>query len=119
MYNLHYVQPFNLNRAHIPIDCVMTITERATGANEVICLGATAAACCTPRRQALRRYSEEVIALFVGGNCKTETVGVTQGVWMSPNADFVPIYSDKKCLTLKTYDRLGECRRLEGFCSPR
>ena len=25
------------------------------------------------------------------------------GVWMYPNADFVPIYSDKKCLTLKTY----------------
>jgi hypothetical protein len=74
------VPPFDLNNAHIPIDCVMTITEKATGASELICLG---------------------------GDCKTETVGVQHGVWMSPNADFVPIYSDKKCLTLKTYDRIG------------
>ena len=48
---------------------------------------------------------------------------MTEGVWMSPNADFVPIYSDKKCLTLKTYDRLGKstvssnCRFLLRRCS--
>ena len=74
------IPPFNLNNGHIPIDCILTVTERSSGESEVICLG---------------------------GDCKTETVGVQQGVWMAPNADFVPIYSQSKCLTLKTYDRIG------------
>ena len=56
--------PFDLNVASIPIDCVLTITETATGRSEVIVLG---------------------------GNCKTETVGVEANIWMEPNADFVPI----------------------------
>eukprot|EP01045_Picozoa_sp_COSAG04_P000624 COSAG04_NODE_16_length_40397_cov_59.653677_3_plen_314_part_00 len=74
------IPPYNLNNGHIPIDCILTVTERSSGESEVICLG---------------------------GDCKTETVGVQQGVWMAPNADFVPIYSQSKCLTLKTYDRIG------------
>ena len=74
------IPPYNLNNGHIPIDCILTVTERSSGKSEVICLG---------------------------GDCKTETVGVQQGVWMAPNADFVPIYSQSKCLTLKTYDRIG------------
>jgi hypothetical protein len=73
--------PFDMNTPVIPIDCVLTVTERSTGRSEVIVLG---------------------------GNCKTETVGVPANIWMAPNADFVPIYSSSKALTIKTYDRFGK-----------
>jgi len=76
------VPPFDLNKARIPVDCVMTVLEKASGRTERI---------------------------FLGGNCKTETVGVSSEVWMAPNADFVPVYSaaSGKALTIKTYDRVG------------
>jgi hypothetical protein len=74
--------PFDLNNARIPIDCVLTITERSSGRAEVF---------------------------HLGSNCKTETVGVPRdhGIWMAPNADFVPIFTARQALILKSYDRIG------------
>ena len=57
----------------------------------------------------LERSTAKVEQIVLGGNCKTETVGVADrhGIWMSPNADFVPVYTRTKALTIKTYDRIG------------
>eukprot|EP01051_Picozoa_sp_SAG22_P002158 SAG22_NODE_94_length_20824_cov_230.693718_19_plen_231_part_00 len=51
----------------------------------------------------------ECMQVFLGGNCKTETVGVQQQIWQQPNADFVPVYAKTsgKQLTIKSYDRVG------------
>lgn len=50
-----------------------------------------------------RRTGQVAAKLYQGGNCKTETCYVNQGFWMQPNADFVPIYSEKEFLILKQY----------------
>jgi len=72
--------PFSLNNARIQIDCVCTIVERATGREQSFVLGAS---------------------------CKTERVGVDRDIWTSPNADFVPIFSDTHFMHLKTYAKCG------------
>ena len=43
----------------------------------------------------------------MGTNCKTERVGVKEGIWTEPNADFVPIFSDDRFITIKTFARAG------------
>jgi hypothetical protein len=43
-----------------------------------------------------------------GASCKTEKVGVPRDIWLVPNADFVPIFSEDDVLVLKTYARQGE-----------
>jgi hypothetical protein len=63
------------HNAGIPIDSVLTIVDRRTG------------------RVAAKLYQ--------GGNCKTETCYVNEGFWMHPNADFVPVYTEKEFLILK------------------
>jgi hypothetical protein len=63
------------HNAGIPIDSVLTIVDRRTG------------------RVAAKLYQ--------GGNCKTETCYVNEGLWMHPNADFVPVYTEKEFLILK------------------
>jgi hypothetical protein len=69
--------PFTLNNARIQLDCRCQITELATGASQEFVLGAS---------------------------CKTERVGVESGIWTEPNADFVPIFSRDRFLTIKTFD---------------
>lgn len=72
--------PYTLNNARIQLECVCSITEMATGWS--------------------RRY-------VLGASCKTERVGVERDIWLEPNADFAPIFSDDGFLNLKTYARAG------------
>ena len=72
--------PFPLNNARIQVDCRLEVVEKAGG------------------------FRQE---FFLGANCKTEQVGVERDIWLVPNADFVPILSVEKFLTIKTYARLG------------
>ena len=71
----------SLNNARIQIENRLRITERATGRSEEFMLGA---------------------------NCKTERVGVDRDIWTEPNADFVPVMSEKQFLIVKTYDHIGQ-----------
>ncbi len=70
--------PFTLNNARIALDCVCEIADKETGASQTFVLGAS---------------------------CKTERVGVERDIWLQPNADFIPIFSQDRFLILKTYDR--------------
>jgi hypothetical protein len=70
--------PFSLNNARIPIECRCEITDKQTQTSQEFVLGA---------------------------NCKAEQVGVERDIWHQPNADFVPIFSRDRFLTIKTYDR--------------
>jgi hypothetical protein len=72
--------PFPLNNARIQMDCRLEVVEKQSGFR---------------------------CEFFQGANCKTEQVGVDRGVWLVPNADFVPIFSSGQFLTIKTYARIG------------
>jgi len=72
--------PFSLNNARIPIECQCVITEKTTNQTQTFVLGAS---------------------------CKTERVGVESDIWLEPNADFCPIFSDDRYLNLKTYAKVG------------
>ena len=72
--------PFNLNNARIPIECRCVVTEKAT---------------------------DQAQAFVLGASCKTERVGVEGDIWLEPNADFCPIFSDDRYLSLKTYSQVG------------
>ena len=71
--------PFTLNNARIPLDSRCVITEKATGDSHAFVLGAS---------------------------CKTEQVGVEEGIWHDPNADFVPVcsVSGDQFMGLKAFD---------------
>jgi len=77
--------PFSLNNARIPIECRCVVTEKATG---------------------------EAQAFVLGASCKTERVGVEGDIWLEPNADFCPIFSDDRYLSLKTYSQVGTTMEL-------
>jgi hypothetical protein len=47
-------------------------------------------------------WKEEFV---LGASCKTERVGVDRDIWVQPNADFAPIFSHKRFVQIKTYDR--------------
>ena len=50
--------------------------------------------------------SGEETGYVLGGNCKTERVGVDRDIWVMPNADFNPIYSSKEqFLIIKHWER--------------
>ena len=72
--------PFSLNNARIPIECRCVVTEKAT---------------------------DQAQAFVLGASCKTERVGVEGDIWLEPNADFCPIFSDDRYLSLKTYSQVG------------
>lgn len=73
--------PYSLNNARVPLDCLCTVTETASGRS--------------------RRFA-------LGVSCKTEAVGAEDGIWPQPNADFKPVLSDDgEFLSLKTYDIVG------------
>ena len=69
--------PFSLNNARVPLECRCELTDLAA------------------------RRSEEFV---LGVSCKTERVGVESDIWTQPNADFVPIFSRERFLTIKTFD---------------
>ena len=77
--------PFSLNNARIPIECRCVVTEKATDQSQAFVLGAS---------------------------CKTERVGVEGDIWLDPNADFCPIFSDDRYLSLKTYSQVGTTMEL-------
>jgi len=72
--------PFSLNNVRVPIECCCQVTEKST---------------------------QQTQTFYLGGNCKTERVGVDADIWLKPNADFVPIFSDDQYLNLKTYAQTG------------
>ena len=80
--------PFPLNNARVQVDCRLEVVEKASGLRQ---------------------------EFFLGANCKTEQVGVRRDVWLVPNADFVPIFSAEKFLTIKTYACLGLERQVRLF----
>ena len=72
--------PFSLINSRIQIECRCVVTEKAT---------------------------DRVQAFVLGASCKTERVGVEGDIWLEPNADFCPIFSDDRYLNLKTYSQVG------------
>lgn len=72
--------PFSLNNARIQIECRARVTDRETGRTQTFVLGAS---------------------------CKTERVGAERDLWLEPNADFAPIFSDEGFMNLKTYAQAG------------
>ncbi len=71
--------PFTLNTSRVPLECRCRITQKSAGVEEEFVLGAS---------------------------CKTEQVGVDRDIWHQPNADFVPIFSEKHGLAIKTFDHV-------------
>ncbi|MGE0610377.1 MAG: hypothetical protein AB7O62_25030 [Pirellulales bacterium] len=80
--------PFPLNNARIQIECRLEVVEKSTGQGQIF---------------------------FMGANCKTEQVGVPRDIWLMPNADFVPIMSADKFLTIKTYACLGQEQQVQLY----
>ena len=72
---------FTLNNCRILLECRLRVEDRETGSTHTFVMGAS---------------------------CKTERVGVDNDVWLEPNADFVPIFSDEEFLMLKTYSLAGQ-----------
>lgn len=70
--------PFSLNNARIQLESRCLIHDRQTDVHTEYVLGAS---------------------------CKTERVGVEQDIWIEPNADFCPIFSQEEFLTLKSWDK--------------
>ena len=68
--------PYSLNNARIQLECRCRVVEKQSGVSRTFILGA---------------------------NCKTERVGVPRDIWLEPNADFVPVFSDTRFLVIKTY----------------
>jgi hypothetical protein len=73
--------PYSLNSARIQLDCVCDIRDLQTG---------------------------NLLRFVLGANCKTERVGVPSDVWTVPNADFIPVVSQRQFLNIKTYTHLGQ-----------
>ena len=69
-----------VNNARIQLDCRCEITSKSTGVSYEFVLGCS---------------------------CKTELVGAGTGIWTEPNADFIPIFSKDRFITLKAFDRVG------------
>ncbi len=77
---LSHQPPFAMNNARVQIDGVCRITERATG---------------------------RVHTIVQGADCKTEQVGATADLFLDPNADFVPLFSNDRFMHIKTFARAG------------
>jgi hypothetical protein len=77
---LSHKPPFQMNNARIQIDGVCRITERASG---------------------------RLHTFVLGGDCKTERVGATADLFLEPNADFIPLFSDDGFMHIKTFARAG------------
>lgn len=77
---LSHQPPYALNNARVQLDCQCRITDRATG---------------------------RVHTIVSGASCKTERVGADADLWLQPNADFVPLFSDEEFMHIKTFARAG------------
>jgi hypothetical protein len=72
--------PYRVNNARIQLDSRLRVTERSSGRTH---------------------------AFVLGVSCKTERVAVDSDIWLMPNADFKPIFSDTEFMHLKTFARAG------------
>jgi hypothetical protein len=77
---LSHKPPFQMNNARIQIDGVCRVTERASG---------------------------RLHTFVLGGDCKTERVGATADLFLEPNADFIPLFSNDAFMHIKTFARAG------------
>ncbi len=77
---LSHEPPFALNNGRVPIDSICRITECDGG---------------------------RVHTYVLGGDCKTERVGAAAELFLEPNADFIPIFSDDAFMHIKTFARAG------------
>jgi hypothetical protein len=77
---LSHEPPYRMNNARIQIDGLCRVTERATG---------------------------RLHTFVLGGDCKTERVGADADLFLDPNADFIPLFSDDSFMHIKTFARAG------------
>jgi hypothetical protein len=77
---LSHKPPYPMNNARVLLESRLRVTERASG-----------------RRQ----------TFVAGASCKTERVGADADLWLLPNADFTPIFSDDGFQQIKTFARAG------------
>ena len=83
---LSHQPPYPMNNARVVLDCRCRITDLATGRTHTIVLGAS---------------------------CKTERVGANADLWLVPNGDFIPIFSDDEFMHIKTFARAGVVALIE------
>ncbi len=77
---LSHKPPYPMNNGRVQIDGVCRITERSTG---------------------------RVDTIVQGADCKTEQVGAAADLFLDPNADFVPLFSNDRFMHIKTFARAG------------
>jgi len=77
---LSHKPPYAMNNARVLLESRLRITERDTGRTHTFVHGAS---------------------------CKTERVGADVDLWLLPNADFMPIFSDTAFMQIKTFARAG------------
>lgn len=83
---LSHRPPYQVNNARVVLECRCRIRDRATGRVHTVVLGAT---------------------------CKTERVGGDADLWLMPNGDFIPIFSDDEFMHIKSFARAGMGSQLE------
>lgn len=82
---LSHQPPYALNNARAQLESRCRITERETG---------------------------RVHTLVLGAACRTEIVGAPANLWLEPNSDFIPVFSDRAFLGIKTFARAGMVAQL-------
>jgi hypothetical protein len=83
---LSHRPPYPMNNARVVLDCRCRISDRLTGRTHSIVLGAS---------------------------CKTERVGADADLWLMPNGDFIPVFSDDAFMHIKTFARAGMGSQIE------
>jgi hypothetical protein len=82
---LSHRPPYPMNNARVVLDCRCRITDLATGRTHTIAMGAS---------------------------CKTERVGADADLWLVPNGDFIPIFSDDEFMHIKSFAQTGVIAQL-------
>lgn len=80
---LSHQPPYPMNNSRITLESRCTIVEDETGRAHTFVLGAS---------------------------CKTEQVGADRDLFLLPNADFMPILSEREFMHIKTFPRAGQTR---------
>jgi hypothetical protein len=83
---LSHRPPFALNNARVQLDSRCRILDEVTDRTHTIVLGAS---------------------------CKTERVGAAADLWLEPNGDFIPVFSDDEFMHIKSFARAGIGSQLE------
>jgi hypothetical protein len=83
---LSHRPPYPMNNARVVLDCRCRITDLVSGHSHTIWLGAS---------------------------CKTERVGADADLWLVPNGDFIPVFSDEEFMHIKTFALAETVARLD------